>query len=195
MRILKRFLTVWVCLALIASFCMGFVCIATQNNAGGHSSITAISKQDRQWIYDHFGECDSIECLLLCVEDYAVRNFRYDKSKIPLFQHFDFRDLIDSKKGLCFDFAAWVKTCCLVWSERSNVELKVYVVDVEYDFFKPRHSYNVIQLPDGRNFYIDVTNSINEVQVKNNFAPGYEVFYENIEDYAAKYGEKVLFLR
>ena len=195
MRILKRFLTVWVCLALIASFCMGFVCIAAQNNAGGHSSITAISKQDRQWIYDHFGECDSIECLLLCVEDYAVRNFRYDKSKIPLFQHFDFRDLIDSKKGICFCFAAWVKTCCLIWSERNNVELKVYVVDIEYDFFKPRHSYNVIQLPDGRNFYIDVTNSINEVQVKNNSAPGFEVFCESIEDYAARYGEKVLFLR
>ena len=195
MRILKRLLAVSVCLALIASFCMGFVCIATQNNAGGHSSFTAISERDRQWICDHFEECDSIECLLLCVEEYAVQNFHYNKSKIPLFQHFDFRDLIDSKKGICFDFAAWCKTCCLVWAECNNVALKVYVVDVEYDFFKPRHSYNVVELPDGRKFYIDITNSVNEVRVKNNLAPGYELFYEDIKDYAARYSEKVLFLR
>lgn len=195
MKIVKRFLSVSVCLALIASFCMGFVCIATQNNAGGHSSFTAISERDRQWIYEHFEECDSIECLLLCVEDYAVRNFRYDKSKIPLFQHFDFGELTDSKEGICFDFAAWCKTCCLVWAEQNDTALKVYVVDVEYDFFKPRHSYNVVELPDGRKFYIDITNSINAVQVKNNPAPGFEVFYESIDDYTARYGEKVLFLR
>lgn len=195
MGLFRRGIRLALCLTMICIFAVAINCTRAQNCSGGYSAATAITERDKEWVCDHFGECDSIECLLLCAEEYAVQNFHYNKSKIPLFQHFDFSDLIDSKKGICFDFAAWVKTCCLVWAEQNDTALKVYVVDVEYNFFKPRHSYNVVVLSDGRKYYIDITNSINEVQVKNNSAPGYELFYESIDDYAAQYGEKVLFLR
>lgn len=195
MKWFGRGLRLVLCLTMICLFAVAINCTRAQNCAGGYSAATAISEKDKEWVCDRFGGCESIECLLLCIEDYAVQNFNYDKSKIPLFQHFDFRDLIDSNQGICFDFAVWCKVCCLVWADYNDISLKAYVVDVEYDFFKPRHSYNVIQLPDGRSFYIDITNSINEVNVKNHPAPGYELFYEGIKDYAARYGEKVLFLR
>ena len=198
MKIVKRLLTVLLCLSLVATFFMGFSSVSRQNNSGANSSVTTITEADRAWIIDHFGGCSDIECLMLCVEDYAVQNLRYDYDKSTIFQHFDFYDTVDSGKGICFDFACFFKNCCKVWAEHNGIDLEVYVVNIKYkhkSVFASGHSYSVVLMPDGKNYYIDVTNSINEVQVKKNPAPGFEVFYESIEDYAARYNERVFGLR
>lgn len=198
MKIVKRLLTILLCLSLVATFFMGFSSVSRQNNSGANSSVTTITEADREWIIDRFGGCTDIECLMLCVEDYAVRNFQYDYDKLTIFQHFEFRDTIDSGKGICFDFACFFKNCCKVWAEHNSIDLEVYVVNIKYkhkSFFASGHSYSVVQMPDGINYYIDITGSIYTVQEENKPAPGFEVFYESIEDYAARYNERVFGLR
>lgn len=198
MKIVKRLLTVLLCLSLAATFFMGFSSVSRQNSSGANSSVTTITEADRAWIIDHFGGCSDIECLMLCVEGYAVQNLRYDYDKSIVFQHFDFGDTVDSGEGICFDFACFFKNCAKIWAEYNSVDLEVYVVNIKYkhkSFFASGHSYSVVQMPDGTNYYIDITDSIYTVQKENKPAPGFEVFFESIEDYAARYNERVLGLR
>lgn len=198
MRIVKCILSVLLCLSLVATFLMGFSSVSRQNNSGANSSVTTITEADREWIVTHFGGCSDIECLMLCVEGYAVQNLRYDYDKSIVFQHFDFGDTVDSGEGICFDFACFFKNCAKIWAEYNSVDLEVYVVNIKYkhkSFFASGHSYSVVQMPDGTNYYIDITDSIYTVQKENKPAPGFEVFYESIEDYAARYNERVFGLR
>ena len=198
MRIVKCILSVLLCLSLVATFLMGFSSVSRQNNSGANSSVTTITEADREWIVTHFGGCSDIECLMLCVEGYAVQNLRYDYDKSIVFQHFDFGDTVDSGEGICFDFACFFKNCAQIWAEYNSVDLEVYVVNIKYkhkSFFASGHSYSVVQMPDGTNYYIDITDSIYTVQKENKPAPGFEVFYESIEDYAARYNERVFGLR
>ena len=198
MKLLKGSLSLVLCVVMFYLFATAFVCVSNQNNSGANSSVTTITEADQEWIIDHFGGCSDIECLMLCVEGYAVQNLRYDYDKSIVFQHFDFGDTVDSGKGICFDFACFFKNCCKVWAEHNGIDLEVYVVNIKYkhkSFFASGHSYSVVQMPDGTNYYIDITDSIYTVQKENKPAPGFEVFYESIEDYAARYNERVFGLR
>ena len=169
------------CMALLVATGVALVQTRTQNYSGGYSGVTNITSDDQAWIRAHFGQCPDIECLMRCVENYAVKNFYYDGDKTIIFQYFDFQELVTTNKGICFDFACFFKNVCLVWAEDHNVQLKVYTVDIMTQFTAPRHSYSVIQMADGRNYYIDITDSIYCVQQENAPAPGFELFYESAQ--------------
>ena len=192
MKIAKKVLSIILCIALLVATCVALVQTKTQNRSGGHSGVTNITSNDQAWIRTYFGECSDIECLLRCVEDYAVTNFRYDYNKFVLFQYFDFHELVTTNKGICFDFACFFKNVCLVWAANHDIQLKVYTVDIMTKFTAPRHSYSVVQMEDGRKYYIDITNSIYCVQKKGMAAPGFELFYESIGEYATRYNETVI---
>ena len=192
MKIAKKVLSIILCIALLVATGVALVQTRTQNESGGYSGVTNITADDQAWIRTHFSECNDIECLMRCVENYAVKNFYYDYDKTIIFQYFDFQELVTTNKGICFDFACFFKNVCLVWAEDHNVQLKVYTADVMTDFTAPRHSYSIVQLEDGRNYFIDITNSIYYVQKKGVPAPGFELFYESIDDYAARYNETVI---
>ncbi len=198
MKWFRRGLRLVLCITTICTLFMAFNCTRSQNNSGGYSSVTAITVEDREWILDRFGNCSDVECLLRCIENYAVQNLKYDYNKMAIFQHFDFRDLVNSKEGICFDFACFVKTVFLEVSKRNNWPVdKVFVVDIKHkhkSFLSFGHSYNVIQMQDGRSYYIDITNSIYEVQMERKQPPGFELFRESIKEYAAKYNERVICL-
>lgn len=192
MKIVKTTISTVLCMALLVATGVALVQTRTQNYSGGYSGVTNITSDDQAWIRAHFGQCPDIECLMRCVESYAVKNFHYDYDKSILFQYFDFSELITTKKGICFDFACFFKNVCLVWANDHDVQLKVYTVDIMTVFAEPRHSYSIIQLEDGRNYFIDITNSIYYVQKKGVPAPGFELFYETIDEYAARYNETIM---
>lgn len=195
MKIVKRLLSALLCLVFIGTCFMTFTEIGRANWSGESSSVTTLTTADRTWILDHFGDCTDIECLILCVDKYAVENFNYDYNKIPILQHFDFEELITQQSGICFDFACFFKNCCLVWAERNDVELKAFVVDIKYknkSIFAPGHAYSVVQMSDGRNYYCDITSDIYKVQQEGKKPFGFETFNESIKDYAARYDEILL---
>ena len=191
MKAIRSITTVVVSLMLILTVVCGMVFTYTQNYGGRYTGIYNLSESDKEWVIEQFGDCTDIECILNCVEDYALENFEYDTPKKQVFQHFDFRDTITTNKGICFDFSCFLKSCCLVWSEYTNTELKVYVVDVCRNLLAPHHSYNVVTMPDGTNYYIDLTTDLSRFK-KGKEPNGIEVFYTSIKTYAAQYGETVL---
>ena len=81
MRILKTITTGIVAFALVLTAVFGFVFTYTQNHSGQHSAIYNLTPEDEQMIIEQYGNCHDIECLLLCVRDYAVANFEYDYDK------------------------------------------------------------------------------------------------------------------
>ena len=192
MKIAKKVLTIILCISLLVATGVALVQTRTQNSSGGYSGVTNITSDDQAWIRAHFGQCTDIECLMRCVENFAVKNFRYDYDSAILLQHFIFRKLVTTNKGICFDFACFFKNVCLVWAKDHDVQLKVYTVDIMTDFTAPRHSYSIVQMADGRNYYIDITDSIYCVQQEDAPAPGFELFYESIDEYAARYNETVM---
>lgn len=199
MKIVKRLLSIFLCITFAATCWMGVASISRQNYSGRQSSITTISAENKEWIIDKFGNCSDIECLIRCVEDYAVRNFQYDYDKSPFeiyIQSHDFDEIIRTGFGICSDFSFFVKNVCLCWSELKQVPLKVFAVDVKYEgqIFKSGHSYNIIQMPDGRNYYCDITGSIYRVQIEGIEPIGFETFYESIEDYTKRYNEVLMAL-
>lgn len=191
MKAIRSITTVVVSLMLILTVVCGMVFTYTQNYGGRYTGIYNLSKSDKEWVIERFGDCTDIECLLNCVEDYALENFEYDTPKKQVFQYFDFRDTITTNKGICFDFSCFLKACCLVWSEQTNTELKVYVVDVCRNLLATHHSYNVVTMPDGTNYYIDLTTDLSR-HTKGKEPNGIEVFYTSIKTYAAQYDETVL---
>lgn len=195
MRILKTITTGVIALALVVTAVFGFVFTYTQNHSGMYSAVYNLTAEDERMIIEQYGDCPNIECLLLCVRDYAVANFEYDYDKDPIFQHFDFRDTVSTGKGICFDFSCYLKACVLVWSNYTNADTpsKVFVVDIYHtnNVFAPHHSYNVVCMPDGTNYYIDLTSEIS-LATKGKELMGFEIFDTSIEEYAAKYKETVI---
>ena len=201
MKIVKRTLSLLACLALVCTCVMALAQTSSQNLSGGRSSVVAtLTEEDEQWILERFGHCDDLEELLICIRDYCTTNFHYDyeKAKVFYFQHFNFRDLVESKKGICFDFSCFTKACIVVCKEKNPQlgEPKVYEVSVRFkdNYFMPGHSYNIIQTANA-NYYLDVTTAIYNVQVKRKPAKAMEVFYEDIEEYVKRYNEILLYLR
>ena len=195
MRVFKNVTTGIIAFALVVTAVFGFVFTYTQNYGGQHSAIYNLTPEDEQMIIEQYGDCPDVECLLLCVRDYAVENFEYDYDKVPIFQHFDFGDTVSTGKGICFDFSCYLKACVLVWSNYTNANTpsKVFVVDIcrTNNIFAPHHSYNVVCMPDGTNYYIDLTSEVSRF-AKGQELHGFEIFYTSIEAYARKYGETVL---
>lgn len=192
MKTVRCILTLLLCLTLVGTCFMTFSQIGRQNRSGAYSSVTPITTENKQWILKNFGDCSDIECLILCVDKYAVENFHYDYNKIPIFQHFDFGELITRKSGICFDFACFFKNCCLVWAEHNDIDLKAFVVDIKYknkSIFSPGHAYSVVQMSNGKNYYCDITSDIYKVQQEGKQPFGFEIFSEGITDYAARYDE------
>lgn len=187
-----------VCAALVAVIIFSFISNHTQNHAGGYSSVTVMNEAERAWILEHFDEdYASVEAFLLDVQEYAYVHFRYDYEKSVFFQHFDFSSLVHRAdiSGICFDFAVLFKHIFLVLLEEGRLPAegaKVFVVDVrDKKWEKEPHSYNVVMMPDGRNYHIDLTT----VAALGEFGYGKPTkvigFSESIEEHAEGLGDFV----
>lgn len=197
MKALKNILTVILCIAVVGTTIVAFINNYTQSGSGRYSSVTLIDDYEREWIIARFGkEYESIEEYIIAVQDYAYENFRYDYNKKPIMQFFNFDDVVDGDKinGICFDFAVLFKHITLVLSEEKFLpdNIKVYVTDVKYkNIFKVGHSYNVLTLENGDNYYLDLTDTVVKAADGHKPKTYYEKFDTSIKEYAAGYGEKL----
>ena len=199
MKIIKTILSIVLCAAILATTGVAFYNNYTQNSSGRYSAVTTISDTEQEWILNHFGrKYSSIEEYISTVQSYARANFKYHHGKCVLFQHYDFGDIErgDGIYGICFDFAVLFKHITLVLDEFGYLpmeDFKVYVVDIAYeDIWKPHHSYNVIALPNGTKYYLDLTMSVSRVEKKMEPCEDYEIFDCSIENYCKKYNERCI---
>lgn len=194
MKLLKGILALLLCATLVLTG----VAVYTQNYSGRYSSVNIITDEERQWILERFGcEYDSIEEYLSTMQTYARQHFKYDYDKSNILQHYDFASIRhgDEIHGLCFDFAVLFKNVTLVLDEAGYLpskDIRVYVVDVTYpNTDRKNHSFNVVSLPTGDNYWLCLTTSASRAEKGLEPLADYDVFQGSITDYCKQYNETV----
>ncbi len=187
MKKVKTLLTSILIIALSFTIVFAFTNTYKQNRSGGYSSVCTLTEQDKEWIIENFSQYNTVEDLIVAINDYICKNYKYvDKNYI---QHFDFAETINSKTGLCFDFASLQKCIITVISEYNGWDdVRVFVADVET--MSDAHSYNFITVNDKKYFSDPTSNLTRYKKVKK------VIYYEDIgdlsfEEYANLYGEKI----
>ena len=196
MKVVKIILSITLCATVV----LGFISVRTQNYSGRYSSVSVIGDEEREWILERFGRpYESIEEYISTAQNYARANFKYDYDKVAkpiIFQHYDFQSICkgDEIRGICFDFSVLFKNMTLVLTEAGYLpaDTRVFVVDIAYeDWTAPRHSYNVLSLPSGDNYYLCLTTSATLATKGLEPTADYEIFRGSIEAYSKKYKERV----
>ena len=187
-----------VCILLIGCTAISVYSLRTSQKNGGYSDVcNRISPEAKEWALDRFGDCPCFEELLRQLDIYAIEHFEY--ADIPLFlgmfQQFDLDGFLFGEKqfqGVCFDFSCWVKTCVLVWSEKNDIPVQVYVLDVKGQGYA--HSYNVF-FYQGGTYTLDVTSD--HTHAKKGKKPIGPLFWfdASIEQIAQHYNEKPMIWR
>ena len=184
---IKRLILIILLILLTITLVFAFVNTHKQNRSGGYSSVCTLTEQDKDWIVSNFSQYNTVEELIIGINDYICKNFKYvDKTYI---QHFDFAQTVENKTGLCFDFASLQKCIITVISEYKGWDdVKVYVADVETR--SDAHSYNFICVGD-KKYFSDPTSNLTRYTQGKKIVYFEDIYNLSFEKYASLYDEKI----
>lgn len=136
--------------------------IVFTEQAKTYSITTKCSPQAREWIIDKFGEVNTIEELLVDINDFIGTRTYIPKKATDIFQYFDIDEFIDNDcNGLCYDWSCFSAIVAREISQLKGWNCKPYVVDAVSIYDKSiYHSYNFFVVDDEngkRTYYIDTT--------------------------------------
>ena len=98
--------------------------------------------------------CETDEDKVKAIYQWIIQNFEYDYDYYAFIQHFDIRQTLHTRKGVCYDFSNLFAALC-----RSQ-NIPCYVVDGKpYDHSLAAHTWNRVYY-DGTWWDADVTNDI-----------------------------------
>ncbi|MBE6683740.1 MAG: hypothetical protein E7595_06295 [Ruminococcaceae bacterium] len=192
MKSFRFFINTALILSILALTAMSVANAYIQGKRGGHTIVSSnLSEEDKKWIDDNFGHCETIEELIIEANKYAFDNFVYDLDKTILLpvQYFDFTRIRTEMGGICYDFACWMKAIALRWGETHGEETKAFVLIVRTN--GTGHAYNIIK-SDGKTLYTDVTKSAGGGE--EGTAP-YTFCYvgdRSFDEFASEYGEIII---
>ena len=155
---------------LIVVIALSFA-VTKHQSTSGCSITTKCSPQAREWIIDRFGEADTIEELLIDVNDFIGTRTYIPKKSTDLFQYFDIDEFIDNDcNGLCYDWSCFTAIVAREISQLKGWNCITYVVDaVSIHDNSVYHSYNFFIVDDGnskRTYFLDTT--VDNTRKKNN---------------------------
>lgn len=184
----KRIISIFLSVLLVLTVGVAFITTHHQNRSGEVSAAicTSLTEENKRWIIDRYGDCNTVEELIVRLNDEICTEYTYYQPPVIIIQHFDFDRFITTKKGLCYDYSCYLK----IVFKTIFPSVKVHICDVRIGLVGG-HSYNFIETGDKR-YYVDLTSdqyAYNHNQKR--------VIYENIgeqtfEEYAAKYNEKIM---
>lgn len=183
---IKKIFSVILSVLLIVLICVSFVTTYKQNRSGMVSAATCdISNENKEYIINKYGDCKTAEELIVRLNDEICTEYTYHRPLI-IFQSFDFDKFVKTNRGLCFDYACYLKAVFNI----TFPEVKVYVCDVRAGLFN-FHSYNFIETETHR-YFVDLTTD--QYRYKNNQK---RIVYEDIgtlsyHEYASRYNEYIL---
>ena len=136
--------------------------IVFTEHAKTYSITTKCSPQAREWIIDKFGEADTIEELLIDVNDFIGTRTYIPKKATDIFQYFDIDDFIEKDcNGLCYDWSCFSAIVTREISQLKGWDCKPYIVDAVSVHDKSiYHSFNFFIVDDGnskRTYFLDTT--------------------------------------
>ena len=145
------FVIVFLVLAMVGTTVFFAKGIKEDQKAGGTTPICRVPESGRQFMVDTFGHCQTVEELLVAVDAYERKHFTYDKETLDGFiQTFDFQTLMETNRGVCWEFAVFAKCAVNEIAKHKNWDVSVYVVSVRRDDDPSwHHAYNYVVAPEG----------------------------------------------
>lgn len=147
---------VWIVACVLTVACM-------VNGLRSGSLTTSYSEYDdktmTEFVMKEFGHCNTMEEMLYEADLYVCKNFEYDydlADKKFFLQYSRVQETIDTKKGICFDFAMFVKVCGTVFAREKGIDAKVYIASCDSLTGDVGHSYNYI-VTNGHTYHLDTT--------------------------------------
>ena len=105
--------------------------------------------------------CYTDEEKVKAIHEWMIRNFEYDYGYTPIVQYFNVHQTVETRKGICYDFAHLFAALC-----RSQ-NIPCYVVDgTPYDPAKDCHTWNRVYF-NGSWWNVDVTYDIVQTEKQN----------------------------
>lgn len=159
---MKRLLCWVLTILTIVTLCLSVHATYHQKADGSYSTATPVTERSYQWIMEHFGHCETLPQLLSEIDAFGCTNFTYMLWDPILIQEYDLdRFLFEwDYHGLCHDFAGFVKSVVVVWSEaKGRTDVKAYVYNIRTDWTSDGHSYNYIR-EDGHTWYFCLTTNV-----------------------------------
>lgn len=146
MKVLKISLSTILIIAMVVTLALCCQQTLSAQKDGSIAPACRITSQSKQFVIETFGHYESVLDLLQAVENYAAENFQYDhKYQMPLIQDFDFDAFLETKTGVCWEFAAFAECCVVLWSQEKDIPLRSYIVDMRpRNRFSITHSYNYV---------------------------------------------------
>jgi len=124
-------------------------------------------------------DCYTDEEKVKAIHEWMIRNFEYDYGYTPIVQYSNVNQTVETRKGICYDFAHLFAALC-----RSQ-NISCYVVDgTPYDPSKDCHTWNRVYF-NGSWWNMDVTHDIVQTEKQNELYGFYKLpsAYSNDEIY------------
>lgn len=191
----RKIISIVLSVLLVCTVCFAFTTTYLERNkSGGWSSVCALTDKDKEWIEKNYAQYETIEELLYAINEDICTEYTYvDKSYFLGMQYFNLSGFIQSKVGLCFDFACYTKCVVLYMSEVKGWNAKVYVADLRTP--KGAHSYNFITYVDDTGdeirYYTDMTNNLYRYNNNKEFTTFSSIGELSFEEYASRYNERI----
>ena len=114
-------------------------------------------------------DCYTDEEKVKAIHEWMIHNFEYDYGYTPIVQYSNVHQTVETRKGICYDFAHLFAALC-----RSQ-NISCYVVDgAPYDPAKDCHTWNRVFF-NGSWWNVDVTHDIVENQKQNELFGFYNI--------------------
>lgn len=172
--------------ALIAVIALSVI-VTKHQSTSGCSIATKCSAEAREFIVNKFGDADSIEDLLMVIDDFICTRTYTPKKYYDVVQTFDIDDFIANNcNGLCFDWSCFTAIACRVVSEIKGWDVAPLVAEAKSTVGEDAHAFNFILVGD-KTYFLDTTNDNTRYQKGKHPIGFVDIGSMSKEEYALKY--------
>lgn len=140
---------------LVTTLCATYIFVCKCDNVPLANGQATLWDTEAERLADEIcKDCETDEEKTQAFYEWIIHNFEYDYDCYPMFQYFNIRKTLSTRRGICFDFAHLFAAFC-----RSQ-NIPCYVVDgTSYNDSSVRHAWNRVYF-NGSWWSVDVTNDI-----------------------------------
>ena len=161
-NLLTKIFVLLISASMIALLFTAYIFVYKQDNVSLTNGQATLWDTETVELADEIcADCYTDEEKVKAIHEWIIHNFEYDYGYTPIVQYSNVHQTVESRKGICYDFAHLFAALC-----RSQ-NVPCYVVDgTPYDPAKDCHTWNRVYF-NGSWWNADVTHDIVQIQKQN----------------------------
>ena len=161
-NLLTKIFVLLISASMIALLFTAYIFVYKQDNVSLTNGQATLWDTETVELADEIcADCYTDEEKVKAIHEWIIHNFEYDYGYTPIVQYSNVHQTVESRKGICYDFAHLFAALC-----RSQ-NVPCYVVDgTPYDPAKDCHTWNRVYF-NGSWWIVDVTYDIIQTKTQN----------------------------